>query len=438
MANLAVTVVAAATATGNQDITTADLGGQTPKAVIFFYSRSPADGTITDHAGAAYGWATATDQAAVASVKKHGSIALLAGNMASVSKNDKCIVALNTDSTPVVHSEAAFVSFIAGGVRINWTTAHATDAWLITAVFFAGSDWEVDAGTTTAAVSPGTTITTGFEPSVIFVMTVNRQFNGTVATNDFQANFGATCWGAAGRTQTNNAPWGSRGTHQNAMVGTNTWPAYHFELTGQHGWQINTRTATGFEIFLSGGTHTTEEVAYLAMKFTGTGFLQAGTIELTSSSTGLHSFTGLGGQTGGLLFMLLKQSQNTPQFDWRFGVWVSDENGNAGGWAVGAKSDSTALSGANPTVMKSTAMVDKIRMLDNDGTENLVCDLDSFDADGFTLSFSDAPDYDAARGVGFATFQWNYITLMNYVDGGAPPGSETGDGPPWAQAWLTD
>src|SRR5690348_17784574 len=48
---VAVTRVAANTSTGTQDITTTDLGGLTPKAVLLIVTRAVTDGTAADGAG---------------------------------------------------------------------------------------------------------------------------------------------------------------------------------------------------------------------------------------------------------------------------------------------------------------------------------------------------------------------------------------------------
>jgi hypothetical protein len=61
---VAVTRVAANTSTGTQDITTNDLGGLTPKAVMLIATRGVTDGAAADGAGFYWGMSDGTNEVA--------------------------------------------------------------------------------------------------------------------------------------------------------------------------------------------------------------------------------------------------------------------------------------------------------------------------------------------------------------------------------------
>lgn len=63
--------VACDTDTGGQDITTTDLGGLTPKAVILFATRATADATAADGAGWYMGMSDGTTTAAMVAEEEH-------------------------------------------------------------------------------------------------------------------------------------------------------------------------------------------------------------------------------------------------------------------------------------------------------------------------------------------------------------------------------
>jgi hypothetical protein len=163
---VAVTRVVCNVAPGNQDITTVDLGGHTPKAAQFILTHAISDGVAAANAVFSYGAATGSTERWVFSVWSQDNVGTT--NTGRLFRTDACIV--KTDGTNgVVEAQADFVFFIPNGVRINWSNAPAS-AFLLTVVFYAGSDLLAHAGTFQASGVVNNTVdinTVGFEPDVV-------------------------------------------------------------------------------------------------------------------------------------------------------------------------------------------------------------------------------------------------------------------------------
>lgn len=178
---VATTRVACNTSTGNQDITTTDLGGLTPKAAYFAATSATSDGTAANHWVLSTGAATGTgNRWAVASSSEHG---IGATDSHRRMTNDECVMLLDpADGT--IDGEADFVSFIEDGVRINWGDAPAA-AYLLTVVLFAGTDLSAlaDSQTTVATTDNTLDITdVGFEPDQVIFGSHGALLNDTTGT----------------------------------------------------------------------------------------------------------------------------------------------------------------------------------------------------------------------------------------------------------------
>lgn len=422
---VAVAVAAAATSTGTQDITTTDLGGATPKAALFLYSRAASDGTITAHAGASFGATDGTNQWAVAAYVRDALTSQeFTTSMGDVGKSDKCVCALHVDGTLVVHSEAAFDSFIVNGVRINWTTA-AADGWLLTVVLFAGSDWSVACGIEVSVASAA--VNFGFQPDVVLFSS-----RGSPSPTGFDGTISA---GSRGRWSIGGQGWSPTLGRTGVAQGAWSWPLYNqdvgwsAETTGSCGVQFEVssspygidvnRTATGFTF----GTayQEADQWGYLALKWDG-GTAYCDALEVTAA-TGDQSFVGTGFEPE---WVLLLPSINTvndaPQFTRGLGI-VAMTATKLGGFASSGRSDATEPSASNPTIRKSVACEDEIHLLVAAGTEGAAATLASLDNDGFTLNFTNAPD---------ATWIWPFIAF------GPSGGGGGGGAASRNQAWIID
>ncbi len=149
------------TGTGNLDIDTADLNGETPKAVALYLTNGEA--TETPFAGTgeqgflATGFADGTFEGATSAVSRQGT-----NSDRSAYATDKILWVLHDDNTTDL-LEATFVNFHADGVRISIDTiATELQSKRGIAVFFTGPNTTVKAGVVDAVSSGGVTTDLGF------------------------------------------------------------------------------------------------------------------------------------------------------------------------------------------------------------------------------------------------------------------------------------
>ena len=153
------------TAPYTQDITTADLGDLTPKAALLIATYATSDGSAADDAVLSFGACDAANEWAYGWTSEHGQGTT---DTDLVPVTNAC-VAIRLPGDQADDGVAEFSSFITNGVRINWTNAPAA-AYLLTVVFFAGTDLSVDVDTVGLGntVDLETDITApGFEPDVV-------------------------------------------------------------------------------------------------------------------------------------------------------------------------------------------------------------------------------------------------------------------------------
>jgi len=401
---IAIAVAAANTSTGNQDFTTTDMGGATPKGVIFLYSRSPADGTITADSGASFGAADGTNQWACANYIKDD----LSDTLNDVGVSDKCLFALLNATT--THSEAAFVSFIANGVRVNWTTA-TTDGWLVTAILFSGAAVSFAAGKVNA--QDGTAVNVGFEPDIVLFAGSGRSLGrDTSLGSRGRIGFGGNAWPGGNRKGAFGSRWSWTPTRQRV-----SWLSGGVSQTAMALFDpflgvsvIADRTATGFAVDSFLGA-TSAEWGYVAFKAnSGT----CGCLQLTAA-TGDQTVTGLGFEPELiLLFGGETVTNDAAEFT----------GSNAFAAATALKTGGFATCSQNGGgVDKSTAFEDKVRILAPGGTENCRFTVSDIFDGGFTLNFTDAP---------------NGAWQMPYIAFGPTGGGGGGSVPARVQAWITD
>jgi len=175
--------------TGNQDITLASISDHTPKAALFFPTVATEATTIFDDAFIGRGAADGTNEFALCTWSQHGA----AGNTNHrAGVTDACV--LIEDASGII-AEASFVSFIPGGIRINWTTVDASNSYKCLIVLLAGDNLSAQAGTTLHPAA-GTTVSLGFEPEIIFTFGYNDTIPETTST-EFSFSEGITTWDGA-------------------------------------------------------------------------------------------------------------------------------------------------------------------------------------------------------------------------------------------------
>jgi len=156
------------TTLGNQDITTADLGGLTPKAALFIVNGTTADGVAAAHDVSSFGVADGTRAWAMCCSNQDNVASVSSGVLENT--GTLCVYLIDpTDARNPAAVVASFtvVGFIANGVTINGV---ATTAYEVTVVFFAGDDTSAYTNVFTLDGTSGNTVdisTVGFEPGVL-------------------------------------------------------------------------------------------------------------------------------------------------------------------------------------------------------------------------------------------------------------------------------
>lgn len=386
--------------TGNQDITTVDLDGLTPKGALFIYSRATADGLVTSDSGSSFGAADASGgQWAFASVCEDNGAPT--GSLAhTCAKSDKCVLALDGSA---VHSDAAIVSFIADGVRINWTTA-AADGWLLTVVFFAGDDWECKIGNWLTGTPP-TNVALGWEPTCVLVGSAFRLFGSAPSIASGLHCLGANGWDPSGsRGGLFGASWANTSSQQRIIWAQGLQhglASAGVKFTSFGYANTATRTSTTMSI-AEAGVFGADNWGYMALKWSGR-YARFGRLNI-AAATGDQAFTGIG-----LIpkFVLLIPTQTTSST----GAWL----GNCSMGLVAINADKAAglaaqaKMNANPSQENSIALEDSIRLMASagDGTIDTVCTVASFQPDGITLNFTTA-GFTLSPG---QSHHWHYMAL---------------------------
>ena len=369
--------VSANTSTGNQDITTTDLGGKTPKGVLFYYVGATGDGAFDDAhigIGAASG---ASERWTLYGNSEHGvgSTDTRRGLLTDE------VIRFNVPGSSSIDGEADIVSFITNGVRINWSNAP-SGAYQIIAVFFAGDD--VDAHADTHAVDPNLDITApGFQPNLVFTATGN--LSDDEETSDL--NFGHG-WqdGAATPTrsvQNISEEEGEASGDPTARTLSDRSILALNESSGGVDYEghYDTFDASGMTYR---GDDDSDDTAYLALRLQDAE-IKVGRID-TPTSTGNFGVTGVG-FVPDIVFLGMNMLT---------AIDSATTNGNAGsqGYSVFTDTDEDSLSiqiedGSGTTDTQSSAEDRAVFLPEDDGTTGFNATYVSMDADGFTLNFTD-------------------------------------------------
>lgn len=377
---IAVARAAAQVAGGNQDITTADLGGLTPKAAFLTVTYATSDGVAANNAMFCIGAADDSgNEWAVAVSCEHGQLTMDTYRGAWV---DECVVILNP-ATGAIDGEADYNAMIADGIRITWGNNPAA-GYLITAVFYAGTDTSAHAGVFAIGNQNVETNvnTVGFEPDVILTGTHHRAtFDGAVAA------FASISHGVVvndGSDTQASYTWQS-----DDGVGTSN---VHGEITGTYGvmqraafWKgdFGTFDAQGFSC-TPRLANANVEVGYLALAFNGEADFWAGIID-TPIAAGNQSLAAPGFEPQhvhvGLTQLLALDTTYTTGDAGSIGVSVFDEDD--------AFCNSIQDEDGQGTSDNQSLSDDQvINFPADDGGVAFVATFTSFDANGWTWNFT--------------------------------------------------
>ncbi len=172
----AVASAACSTSTGNQTITTAELGGATPQAALLVFSSATADDTVAANAQLNVG---ATDGVNVWCTSWSSEDAQDRTDLYATTQNDHLLL-MQGATDGATAAVADFVEFVAGGITINWTDAPPA-GYVLKVYLWAGiEDAEAGVLTTQATQDTATTVTAGFRPQALLLSSL-------LAANETQA-----------------------------------------------------------------------------------------------------------------------------------------------------------------------------------------------------------------------------------------------------------
>lgn len=365
-------------ATGNQDFDVSGWGS-TPQAALYFVTNATVDNTPVDHGILGIG-------AAISSTKRHTVGMVNEHNVATSNTwrraiSDECIVILDP-SDGSVDGEADFVQFNSGGSRVNWGAAPSA-AFLMTALYFAGFD-SVDLQKLDRSASSPQTVTVGFQADIVVVFQAGIS-NGDSATATSECDFGLAVRGSgqghiAGRSVDGQG---------NSSLDRGISNTKFFGRAGSGNWNstitIGNFDSTGFDLTLSTGTADTgDDWFILSLELPAGISAWAGGIA-SPASTGDDPQIGPGFTPQFLLGIISDLSS--------FDSW--DQGGDAGGWgivvAMGSEEFSHAVAdedGVGTTNTQSLVDDTLIHLATDDGTDQLIASLSSFDANGWTPNYS--------------------------------------------------
>jgi hypothetical protein len=392
---IATTRVACNTATGDQTITTADLGSLTPKAAMFICSKGVTDGTAAADAALCMGATDGTNQR-VASVFSEDNEAT--SDCAYRGATDEVVMII--DDVGNVDGEANFKNFTSNGVVITWGDAPAA-AYLLTVIFFAGTDLSAHVNEfTSSAIADGEVDVTdpGFEPDQVIVFAHRGAFNDTAAqacspTIGFCDNGVSVVQGSINMAELN-----GQAACTMFAISRNDRVCQNINASGAGLYgdiELASFDASGFSSFTRRIADNT--VGYLALAFGGAAEHWVGTIT-SPTSTGNDAQTGPG---------------FTPQFVMIAPSFIVaedtlEEDGDAGSYGIGVFDGddeyctSIAMEDAQGTMDTQSLSDDTaINLPLDDGGAGFTASFVSFDANGWTLNFS-ATDGTARQWVALA------------------------------------
>jgi hypothetical protein len=361
-------VFSSRTTVGNQDVTV-NLGGQLPKAVLFIPTNATVDKTVVAGGTNAMGAADGTLQFCAAATDydtdTHSNIS-----------EPKAINYQRAASAGALRT-AEFVSFIADGVRINWTAVPAVAEKFI-AVFFAGVDCQAQlVKISSPATSPGTAVPTSFEPELMFVFSANQPESsdggfGRVSLGFVHNNKDGCVFQRCGATYTDTATWRS-------IVYRRRAGAQSFRVTVDYELDFSAFGPTGFTATASASAGT--DVFYaLCISWGGNVAIRVGT-QVIGPAAASQPFNGLGFQPETLLWLTPNAVNNGDP------IGASMQLGFAIADALGQMSSQRAYD-EQQIISQSTIHG---LLTGSAGAADYEATLASLDADGATLSFSDGP-----------------------------------------------
>lgn len=375
---VAQTQVAVNTSTGNQTITTTDLEGVTPVAALFFMTNATANGTPVSDGVLSTGAATGSgEQWSLGSFDEDG---VGTTNTSRESLSDACVTLIDSTGASL-DCEASFVSFTTNGCTINWVSAPAS-AYLLTVVFFYGTNMQAEAGlfTSSGVLGTPTTITTGFQTDIAFFSNQLQLFSSVPGVSTFRYNtFG--CGVNDGVPTQYCIEQRSVNGQADSKIFSKV-ESYAWSSVGRSN-EIGNFTSTSFDMTNRNIAYS-ESIGYLAI-----GFGEDADFDLTNiqppTSTGSDSVTGIGFKPQALIGAMTNAAV--------VGTEESDDDAGAFGLFVSDKDESYSISingddNVGTTDIESVVDDQIVNQPYNPSTSGHAATLTRYDTDGWTWNFS--------------------------------------------------
>lgn len=383
---IAVQEFTAPTSTGNVDVTTAALGGKTPKAVILIMSRhavanDPGESAIMSFS---YGFSDASNAAAVSMKSQDNAASTNNATLADYGTGKVLGSVPNGTHTAGQYVLCSLSAFIADGATFNFTQA--PEAVRCVAIFLAGDDLSAKVGEFNALGTVANTKTVNsltFQPDLVLTLMQPYTVSGLL-TNSSRIMIGAcasdgTQACANWREEDNQAA----GAPFQQVRNNKALSSINSSGSTEYGAIINNFTSVGFDIVTDASAQN-HDLYFLALNFGGRA---AKVVELsTPTSTGASSITGVGFEPQFALGVLT----NLEAFGAAAGS-TSDLQSGLGIAAIGNEQWAFAGridSGADPTDTACNLQSGALRGASATSTAAIVASLTSFDADGLTLNYS--------------------------------------------------
>lgn len=375
------------TAPYTQDITTADLGGLTPVAAIVIMCRADVDGTAEDHANMSVGFVASTTERMMGSfVSEHG---VTTTNIRFELEADEVVTAFSGGDVADREGIADIDSFITDGIRLNWTTVP-DDNWLITVIFFAGTDVtakleQIDLGNVVQVVD---VTTVGFTPDVVFSMAQDGSAP-SMSSGALEAAFGFSHFDGVSTVV-------DRVMLHNSLDGQSTQVLYGWMRedaavmavlgNGNIDWWASTQDydASGFSYNVQNRGANNTDVIYLALNFGGVIDAWVGT-HVTPTATGNDGETGPGFVPQAVVMLPSGAEVAATEYgDNRAGTW---------GWLAFDEDDEYCNTNSEEDAagtMNTQSLSDDVavNVPDDDGAALQAATFVSLDANGWTLNWS--------------------------------------------------
>lgn len=170
------------TTSGTQDITISGLG--TPIGALSIASVNTSGNTAASGTSINFGFCDGTTENGVAVQALNG---LGVTRTRRIGYDDAFIKILDPANTGVVIAEASFDSWITDGIRLNWTTVHATNQYQVNITLIPSGDLSVSVGkvATNSTQNGDVSASLAFEPDLVLFCSVGTT---TAQLNTFQTN----------------------------------------------------------------------------------------------------------------------------------------------------------------------------------------------------------------------------------------------------------